>query len=106
MSKDEQTIANLKKLKSVHNGSFGADIDRAIDAIEQQPKTGHWKLVQRGKRVDLCCANCGTVRVEEIAHNYTVDQLNKFFKEDFKEFLKHPDMSYCPICGAKMEVEE
>lgn len=36
MTKDEQTIANLKKLKSVHNGSYGADIDRAIKAIEQQ----------------------------------------------------------------------
>lgn len=35
MTKDEQTIANLKKLKSVHNGSYGADIDRAIKAVEQ-----------------------------------------------------------------------
>lgn len=33
----EQTISNLKKLKSFHNGSFGADIDRAIQALEQQP---------------------------------------------------------------------
>jgi hypothetical protein len=37
MTKDEQTIANLKKLKSVHNGSFGADIDRAIKTLDQQP---------------------------------------------------------------------
>lgn len=34
MIKDEQTIANLKKLKSFHNGSYGADIDRAIKALE------------------------------------------------------------------------
>ena len=105
MTKDEQTIANLKKLKSVHNGSYGVDIDRAIKAIEQQSKTGHWTLVQCGKRVDLCCDNCGAVRVEKIAYNYTIDQLNKFFKKDFKEVLKHPDMSYCPSCGAKMENE-
>jgi hypothetical protein len=39
MTKDEQTIANLKKLKSVHNGSYGADIDRAIKALEQEPCT-------------------------------------------------------------------
>ena len=81
-------------------------LDMAIKALEQQPKTGHWKLVQVGKRVDLCCANCGAVRVEEIAYNYTIDQLNKFFKEDYKEFLKMPDMSYCPCCGVKMENEE
>ena len=33
----EQTISNLKKLKSFHNGSYGADIDKAIQALEQQP---------------------------------------------------------------------
>ena len=33
----EQTISNLKKLKSFHNGSFGADIERAIQALEQEP---------------------------------------------------------------------
>jgi hypothetical protein len=37
MTKYEQTIANLKKLKSVHNGSYGVDIDRAIKAMEQEP---------------------------------------------------------------------
>lgn len=35
MTNKEQTIANLKKLKSVHNGSYGADIDRAIKALER-----------------------------------------------------------------------
>ena len=34
----EQTISNLKKLKSFHNGSYGTDIDRAIKALEQEPK--------------------------------------------------------------------
>lgn len=28
------TIENLKRLKSIHNGSYGADIDEAIKAIE------------------------------------------------------------------------
>lgn len=32
-----QTISNLRKLKSFHNGSYGADIDRAIKALEQEP---------------------------------------------------------------------
>lgn len=35
---NEQHIENLKKLKSFHNGSYGADIDRAIKALEQEPK--------------------------------------------------------------------
>ena len=39
MTKEEQTIANLKKLKSVHNGSYGADIDRAIKALQVEPLT-------------------------------------------------------------------
>lgn len=30
-----KTKENLKKLKSFHNGSYGADIDKAIKAIEQ-----------------------------------------------------------------------
>lgn len=30
-----KTIEHLKKLKSIHNGSYGADIDEAIEAIEQ-----------------------------------------------------------------------
>ena len=37
MTNKEQTISNLKKLKSFHNGSYGADIDRAIKSLEQEP---------------------------------------------------------------------
>ena len=36
MSKEE-TIKNLKKLKSFHNGSYGTAIDLAIKALEQGP---------------------------------------------------------------------
>lgn len=38
MIKDEQTIANLKRLKSFHNGSYGADIDRAIEVLAFRKK--------------------------------------------------------------------
>lgn len=37
MTDNKQHIKNLKKLKSFHNGSYGADIDRAIKALEQEP---------------------------------------------------------------------
>ena len=36
MTDNKQHIKNLKKLKSFHNGSYGADIDRAIEALEQE----------------------------------------------------------------------
>lgn len=36
MSKEE-TIKNLKKLMSFHNGSYGTAIAEAIKAVEQQP---------------------------------------------------------------------
>lgn len=39
MKDKEQTISNLRKLKSFHNGSYGADIDKAIKALEQEPKS-------------------------------------------------------------------
>lgn len=32
----QETIKHLKKLKSIHNGSYGPDIDRAIKAIESE----------------------------------------------------------------------
>lgn len=45
MTKEEQTIANLKKLKSLHNGSYGADIDRAIKALQVSPLTDEEKRI-------------------------------------------------------------
>jgi hypothetical protein len=54
----EQTISNLKKLKSFHNGSFGADIERAIQALEQEPcedcvSRNHMIDVIKGKIADV-----------------------------------------------------
>lgn len=102
-------------LDIVNNFVFDTETDRnriihivrdTAPSVMPKQKKGKFKLHQRGKDIDLCCSNCGSVRVEEIAHNYTIDELNKFFKEDFKECLKHPDMSYCPCCGAEMESGE
>lgn len=64
----EQTISNLKKLKSFHNGSYGADIDRAIQALEQQSckdcvnrdalinelKCGYWDKNLQSAKNDPC----------------------------------------------------
>lgn len=71
----------------------------------QEPKAGHWKLVQRGKVIDVCCSNCGAVRIKGYAYNYTIDQLGK---KDIKECFESDDMRYCPYCGSdnREEVEE
>ena len=39
----EEAMKSLKKLKSFHNGSYGAVIDMAIKALEQQPSED-WKF--------------------------------------------------------------
>jgi hypothetical protein len=75
-----------------------------MPSVTPKQKTGHLKLVERGKNIDLCCSNCGAVRIKDIAYNYTTDELSKM--EDFKNLLKHSEMSYCPSCGAKMENED
>ena len=58
----------------------------AIEALEQEPKTGHWiALENRFKSIDtLKCSECGQVFVvgEGITRNY------------------------CPNCGAKMAESE
>ena len=55
----------------------------AIKALEQQPKTGHWKEHDTtfGRNIYYCTA-CG--RSIEILYKY----------------------DFCPNCGAKMKVEE
>ena len=37
---NEQHIENLKKLKSFHNGSYGASINAAIKALEHEQALG------------------------------------------------------------------
>lgn len=58
MSKEE-TIKNLKKLKSFHNGSYGTAIDEAIKALEQQQD----KVIHNHPCED-CYYNDGDVHAE------------------------------------------
>lgn len=97
MTSEEQTIANLKKLKSVHNGSYGADIDRAIKALEREPKMGHW--INHREH----CENLGVKPSGLGTYNWCS---NCDCGIDVTEFHRN-HYNFCPNCGAEMmEVEE
>ena len=70
-----------------------------LSSVTPQPRKGHWKLVQRGKFIDVCCSNCKAVRIKEYAYNYTIDELNK---EDINECFGSAEMRFCPNCGCRM----
>ena len=96
-----------KKLKNEDtiNGLCGAvAILFDMPSVTSQPRKGHWKLVQRGKAIDVCCSNCEAVRIKGYAYNYTIDELNK---EDINECFGSAEMRFCPNCGSdNREVEE
>ena len=105
-----QSVIDLMMQKWGENFSGDSAMQESIDAIRvmpsvtpQEPKTGHWKLVQRGKLIDVCCSNCEAVRIKGYAYNYTIDELNK---EDINECFGSAEMRFCPNCGSRNEVEE
>ena len=67
--------------------------------LGEKPKIGHWKFIQRGKFIDICCSECGYVSVKDYAYNYTIDQLDE---QEKKEFFAKSHMNFCECCGVKM----
>jgi rRNA maturation endonuclease Nob1 len=55
---------------------YAVAFDMAIKALEQEPKTGHWKDIPKYTDIAWECSECG--RFTTLKHNY------------------------CPMCGAKM----
>lgn len=68
---------------------YAAAFDRAIEVLEQEPKTGHWIEIAKysdGKH-KIECSECGN-------HIFDRGHANSYnVKEKYK---------YCPRCGAKM----
>ena len=105
----EDCISRNKVLegKVIHQSCDGVEIIDSyavpVEYIEQlpsiQPKTGRWKLVQRNNFIDICCSECGHVRVEDFAYGYTIQQLDK---ESVKEFFSKNPLNFCECCGVKM----
>lgn len=81
------------------------DIEGDYEIIKkyEEPKIGHWRLAQRGKYIDICCSNCGYIRVKEYAYNYTVDQISE---QDIKDFFSNSNINFCENCGEKMQEDE
>ena len=79
---NEEHIEQLKKLRSFHNGSYGRSINKAIEALKQEPKTGHW--IETGyvgnDNYNFECSEC-----------HHTDTHSKAVK-----------VNYCWYCGADM----
>ena len=88
---NEEHIEQLKELRSFHNGSYGRSINKAIEALEQEPKTGHWiTWKEAGNEI------ASETRFEcSVCHDSAQTLCNGLD-------LLSP---YCPNCGAKMESE-
>lgn len=74
-----------------------------LSSVQPKPKTGHWKFIQRGKFIDICCSECGYVSVKDYAYNYTINQLDE---QEKKDFFAKAHMNFCECCGVKMSESE
>ena len=83
---NEEHIEQLKKLRSFHNGSYGRSINKAIEALEQEPKTGHWVGIDEYPHEDYECNNCGFIHTFIDGHT--------------------AQYNFCPNCGAEMREGE
>lgn len=92
---------HMNEIASLLNTIYEIQSDniKALPPVQPKPKIGHWKFVQRGKYIDICCPNCGYQRVKEYAYNYTVDQISD---QDIKDFFSKSNMNFCEKCGARM----
>lgn len=123
----KQTIKNLKKLKSFHNGSYGADIDRAIKALEQEPcgdcisrqavldiLKDKWNMFSDAN--DAMQESIDTIEALSpvtpqpktgrwiYTGDYITDGMLKCSECNFEHDVSER-FSFCPSCGVKMESE-
>lgn len=87
----EECLAFYKELMNLADEIFVPYYEMAIEALEQEPRKGHWIFTKTIFDKHGCTAKCS------FCHKKwkTYDEI-RFKKEH----------NYCPNCGAKMEVEE
>lgn len=113
-----RTIENLKKLKSFHNGSYGADIDKAIKALEILEEFEKAQIITGGRfngrthayKCGLEDGKCKALEQSKIAQWILKGDVYPGWKYCSK--CKEPwtfdcgTPNYCPKCGAKMIEKE
>lgn len=80
---NEEHIEQLKKLRSIYNGSYGRSINKAIEVLENQ-KEGVWVSIDEEPHEDYECGKCG----------YIISM--------FCEYISpYAEYKFCPSCGEK-----
>lgn len=95
---NEEAIKIIKQFRD-RQGNSSDDIealDKAIKALEQEPKTGHWIYIPERRLDDE--TDEGRIYITD--YRCTCSECNSDFG-----FQKMSD-AYCKYCGAKMEVSE
>ena len=86
LTKEEKAL--LQKWRD-NRGISMKDFEDAMDSLEQEPKTGHWKVVSDGYGDNAYICECSECK----------DTVWVYKDADRK-------WNFCPNCGAKMGVEE
>ena len=77
---------------------------KSLPSVTTAPKKGHWIFKQRHKCVDVCCSECGYIRLLDYGYHCTVEELEK--SHAMEEILAKGDMNFCEKCGARMVEEQ
>ena len=82
----KQSYINLRTKSDLKKKTVKENIkayEMAIEALEQEPKTGHWIDMTSGYAFNDKCSECGYIVHIQFINEY----------------------KYCPNCGAKMQIE-
>lgn len=107
----EGTINRLKKLKSIHNGSYAKDIDMAIKALEQQNKS---EIPTGSDPCDGCryelnstngnpCYSCGKYKLTEQELSYLKKRDGNYVHYNVEWLLKNWQMELDILSDGKIK---
>lgn len=89
---NEEAIKILKKarLAGIVDVGINRALDMAIQALEQEPKMGHWEQYGDSWEDKFKCSECGKEQPKILCGEQIIGHWS----------------DYCPNCGAKMESED
>jgi hypothetical protein len=101
----EELIQNLDGIVTKHPKSDWSIyqrniVDKAIEALNQEPKRGKWLAIRtKDDTHEITCSCCKHVRSELLNHHISEESLRSYLKDITAEY------KYCYNCGAQMEGE-